>query len=80
MIMTGMGVLIEELRIAFGLFVQITSSTMPHNSLKPQTRGTVALGSMGNATGDQVLLSLDTRKLLRWSHVKVAKMTSEVIA
>ena len=80
MIMTGMGVLIEELRIAFGLFVQSTSSTMPHNSLATQTRSAIALGSMGNATGGQVLLALDTGKLLRRSHVKVVTMTAEVIA
>ena len=80
MIMTGMGVLIEELRIAFGLYVQSTSSTMPHNSLEPWTRGAFALGRMGNATGGQVLLALDTGKLLRWSNVKVVTMTTEVIA
>jgi len=35
---------------------------------------------MGNATGGQVLLALDTGKLLRRSHVKVVTMTAEVIA
>ena len=78
--MTGMGVSIEELRIAFVSYVQSTSSTMPHNSLESRTRGAIALGSMGNATGGQVLLALDTRKLLRRSHVKVVTMTAEVIA
>ena len=80
MIMTGMGVLIEELRIKFGLYIQSTSSTMPHSSMEPWTRGAIALGSMGNATGGQVLLALDTRKLLRRSHVKVVTMTFEFIA
>ena len=63
MIMTGMGVLIEELKIAFGLYVQ---STIHHNSLEPWTRGAIVLGSMGNATGGQVLLAHDTGKLPRW--------------
>jgi hypothetical protein len=80
MIMTGMGVLIKELRIAFGSYVQSTSSTMPHSSLEPWTRDAIALGSMGNETGGQVLLALDTGKLLRWSHVKVVTMTADVIA
>ena len=53
MIMTGMGVSIKELRIAFGLYVQSTSSTMPHNSLEPWTRSAIALGIMENATGGQ---------------------------
>jgi hypothetical protein len=78
--MTGMGVSIKGLRIAFGLYVQSTSSTMPHNSLEPRTRGAITLGSMGNATGGRVLLVLDTVKLLRRSHVKVVTMTTEVIA
>ena len=68
MIMNGMGVLIKELRIAFGSYVQSTSSTMPHNSLEPWTRGATTLSSMGNTTGGQVLLALETRKLLRGSH------------
>ena len=65
MIMTGMGVSIEELRTAFGSYAQSTSSTMPHNSLEPWTRGAIALGSTGNATGGQVLMALNTGKLLR---------------
>ena len=80
MIMTKMGVSIKELKIAFGLYVQSTSSTMPHNSLEPRTRGAIALGNMGNATGGQVLLALNTGKLLRRSHVKLVTMTAEVIA
>ena len=80
MIMTGMGVLIEELRIALGLYVQSTSSTMPQNSLEPWTSGAIALGSMGNAASGQVLLAFDTRKLPRWSHVKVVTMTTEFTA
>ena len=53
---------------------------MPHNSFDSWTRDVIALGSMGNATDGQVLLELDTGKLLRWSHVKVVSMTAEVIA
>jgi hypothetical protein len=80
MIMTEMGVSIKELRIVYGLYVQSTSLTMPHNSLEPWTRGAIALESMRNAMGGQVLLALNTRKLLRRSHVKVVTMTAEVIA
>ena len=53
---------------------------MPHNSLEPRTRGAIALGSMGNATGGQVLLALNTGKLLHRSHVKLVTMIAEGIA
>ena len=78
-IMTGTGVLIDELKIVFGLYVQSMSSTMPHNSVEPWKRGAITLGSMGNAMGGQVLLALDTGKLLRPSHVRVVTMTPEVV-
>jgi hypothetical protein len=80
MILTGTGVLIDDLRITFGSYVQSTSTTMPHNSLEPRTRGSIALGSMSNATGGQVVMALDTGKLLWRSHVKVMVLTAEVIA
>ena len=44
MIMTGRSVTIDDLNISFGLYVQFTSTTTPHNSLEPQTRGAIALG------------------------------------
>jgi hypothetical protein len=75
MILTRTGVLIGNLRIVFGSYVQSTSATMPHNSLEPRTRGEIALGSMSNATVGQVVMALDTGKLLRRSHVKVMVLT-----
>ena len=79
-IMSGRGVSVEDLRVPFGSYVQVTNATMPHNSLEPRTRGAIALGMMGNNTGGRVLLALDTGKLIRRSHVKVIPMTDEVIA
>jgi hypothetical protein len=51
MIMTGRSVTIDDLSIPFGLYVQFTSATMPHNSLEPRTRGAIALGMMSNNRG-----------------------------
>jgi hypothetical protein len=53
---------------------------MPHNSIEPRKRDAIALGSMSNATGGQVVMALDTGKLLWRSHVKVMVLTAEVIA
>ncbi len=47
-IMSGRGVSVQDLEIPFGLYVQVTNATMPHNSLEPRTRGAIALGMMGN--------------------------------
>ena len=79
MIMTGRSITIEDLRILFGLYVQFTSATTPHNSLEPRTRGAIALGIMGNDRGGRVLMALDTGKLVRKAHCKVVPMTREVI-
>ena len=49
-ILTGTGVLVKTLGIPFGLCVQSTESVEPRNSLAAQTRGAIALGSMGNST------------------------------
>jgi hypothetical protein len=80
MIVTGRGVTIESLRIAFGSYVQSTSINMPRNGLEPRTRGAIVLGGMDNETGGQVVMALDTCKLLRRSHVKVMTLMAEVIA
>ena len=64
-IMNGRGVTVEDLRILFGAYVQVTNATLPHNSLEPRTRGAIALGMMGNNSGGHVLLALDSGKLIR---------------
>ena len=78
--MNGRGVTVEDLRILFGAYVQVTNTTLPHNSLEPRTRGAIALGMMGNDSGGRVLLALDSGKLIRQAHAKVIPMTAEVIA
>jgi len=47
-IMNGRGVTVEDLRIPFGSYMQVTNATLPHNSLEPPTGGAIALGMMGN--------------------------------
>ena len=79
-IMSNQGVLVQDLEIPFGSYVQVTNATMPHNSMEPQTQGAIALGMMGNKTGGRVLMALDTGKLIRRSHAKVIPMTAEIIA
>ena len=78
-IMNGRGVTVEDLRIPFGEYVQVTNATLLHNSLEPRTRGAIALGMMGNDSGGRVLLALDSGKLIRQAHAKVIPMTVEVI-
>jgi hypothetical protein len=80
MILTGTGVSVKTLHIPFGLYVQSTESVEPRNSLAAQTRGAIALGSMGNSTGGQIIMALDTGKLIRWLRITVVPMTAEVIA
>ena len=79
-ILSGRGVSAQDLKIPFGLYIQVTNATMPHNSLEPRTRGAIALGMMGNEMGGCVLMALDTGKLIRRSHAKVIPMTAKVIA
>ena len=79
-IMTEKGVSVDDLKIAFGSYVQSTNSSLPHNSLETRSRGAIWLGMMGNATGGHIVLSLDTGKLLRPSHVTVVTMTEAVVA
>ena len=78
--MSGRGVSVQDLEIPFGLYVQVTNATMPHNSLEHCTRGEIALGMMGNETGGCVLMALNTGKLIRRSHARVITMTAEIIA
>ena len=79
-IMSDRGVLVQDLEIAFGSYVQVTNATVPHNSLEPCTRGAIALGMMGNETGGRMLMALDTGKLIRRSHARVIPITAKVIA
>ncbi len=79
-IMSGRGVSLQDLEIPFGLYVQVTNATMPHNSMEPRTRGAIGLGIMGNETGGCVLMALNTEKLIRRSHAKVIPMTAKIIA
>ena len=41
-IMSGRGVLVQDLEIPFGWYVQVTNATMPHISLEPRTQGAIA--------------------------------------
>ena len=63
----------------FGEHPLFTSTTTPHNSLEPRTRGAIALSMMGNDRGGRVLMALDSGKLVRKAHCKEIPMTQEVI-
>ena len=77
--MTETGVSISDLLITFGSYVQSTTHTLLQNGVDSRSRSAIWLGALGNATGGHIVMSLDTGKLLRPSHVEVVTMTEEVI-
>ena len=52
----------DQLLIRFGLFVQVWEPSTQTNSMKPRSRGAIALGPLPTSTAGYVFMALDTEK------------------
>jgi hypothetical protein len=59
-IMMGCRLHKSNIVLSFGVYCQVAENIQPWNSLTPQTQATILLGSLGNLSGGQVFLALDT--------------------
>ena len=67
------------LRIAFGVYVQVVEPEMD-NSLKPRTKGAIALYPTGNDQGSVKFFCLSTQKVITRTSWVELPMSSDVIA
>ena len=80
MIVTNQGVSMDQLRIRFGSYVQVWEPSTQTNSMKPRSRGAIALGPSPTSTTGYVFMALDTGKIIIRSQFKEIPMTESVIA
>ncbi len=50
----------NNIKLSFGVYVQISENAENSNSLAPRTRAAISLGNSGNLSGGQMFLALDT--------------------
>ncbi len=59
-IMTGRNLHVNNIVIGFGVFSQIAKNVESQNSLALRASAAIWLGNLGNLTGGQLFLALDT--------------------
>ncbi len=59
-IMTGHNLHGKDIVLGFGVYCQIAKNVEPQNNLAPRTRAAISLDTLGNLTGGQLFLALDT--------------------
>ena len=69
----------DQLRIRFGLYVQVWEPSTQTNSMKPSSRGAIALGLLPTLTTGYVFMALDTGKIIICSQFKEIPMTESAI-
>ncbi len=50
----------SNIALSFGVYCQVAENVQPWNSLAPWTQAAILVGSLGNLSGGQVFLALDT--------------------
>ena len=70
----------DQLRIRFGSYVQVWEPSTQTNSMKPWSRGAIALGPLPTSTTGYVFMALDTVKIIIHSQFKEIPMTESVIS
>jgi hypothetical protein len=58
--MTGCCLHKSNIALSIGVYCQVTENIQPWNSLAPQTQAAILVGSLGNLSGGQVFLALNT--------------------
>ena len=69
----------DQLRIRFGLYVQVWEPSMQMNSMKAHSRGAIAFGLLPISTKGYVIMALETEKIIICSQFKDIPMTASVI-
>ncbi len=59
-IMTGCCLHKSDITLSFGVYYQVAENIQPRNSLAPWMQATILMGSLGNLSGGQIFLALDT--------------------
>jgi len=80
MIVTNQGVSMDMLRIRFGSYAQVWEPSTQTNSMRPRTRGAIALGPSSTSTTGYAFMALDTGKIIIRSQFNEIPMTESVIA
>ena len=80
MIVTNQGVSMDNLRIRFGSYAQVWEPSTQTNSMRPRTRGAIALGPSSTSTTGYAFMALDTGKIIIRSQFNEIPMTESVIA
>ena len=70
----------DQLRIRFGLYVQVWEPSTQINSMKTQRRGAIALGPLPISTMSYLFLALETGKLINCAQCTEIPMAASVIA
>ncbi len=79
-ILTNQHLHADDLRIGFGTYCQVAENIEPRNSLAPCTRAAILLDHLGNLSGGQIFLTLDTGHTITWHQWVVLPMPPAVIA
>jgi hypothetical protein len=78
-IMTNRCLHADNLCLRFGSYCQVAEHVEPRNSLALHTRAAILLGSLGNLSGGQIFLALDTGHTIVWHQWMVLPMPPVVI-
>ncbi len=70
----------NDLKLSFGVYCQVAENAEPRNSLAPRMRGAISLGNLGNLSGGQMFLTLDTGHTITQHRWVVLPMPPTVIA
>jgi hypothetical protein len=79
-IMTNQRLHADDLRLRFGTYCQVAENVEPRNSLAPCTRAAILLGHLGNLSGGQLFVALNTGHTITWHQWAVLPMPPAVIA
>ncbi len=79
-IMTNQRLHADNLCLKFGTYCQVAEHVEPRNSLALCTKAAILLGSLGNLSGGQIFLALDTGHTIVWHQWVVLPMPPAVIA
>ena len=79
MIVTNRRVLMDQLRIRFGSYVQVWEPSTQTNDMKMWRRGAIALGPSTTSTTSYLFMALDTGKIISRAQFTEIPMTERVI-
>ncbi len=65
-VMTNQRLHADNLHLGFGTYCQVAENVEPRNSLASCMRAAILLGHLGNLSGGQIFLALDTGHTITW--------------